>query len=169
MDAFLRAGPVAASKSVFDPLLQMPGNVLMGRKASYGPYKGTRLRPTPAAGKGVLGDYSAVDPDVARKIRAGELPGELKSLFQRTPVGDLEHALRRKTTYGGLAGFAQKHPYMAAGGGVLAYLLASDPNLRALAKGFIPGMPQNKIAPDVLRQFSTQPSTADPFAGGAWR
>jgi hypothetical protein len=168
MDIFARA-PVAASKSVIDPVLGVPANMLFGRKSKYGPYGGTRLRSVPSSGKGVLADYAPIDASMAEKIRAGEVPGTTKSIFEKTPFGKKEHFLKRKSTYGGLVGFAQRHPLWATGGGALAYLLATDPQLRQLVSGFVPGMPQNKISPDVLREFSKQPSLNDPFASGAWR
>lgn len=168
-DPLLRAGPVAASKAVFDPILQAPANMLLGRKSRYGSYKGSRLRATPSSGRGVTGDYVPVDAETAKKIMSGELPGTVKRFSSNSKLGPKEVFMQRRATYGGLVGWAQRNPKLAAGSGVLAYLLATNPSLRGLAAGFLPGLPQNKIAPDVLREFSKQPSMEDPFAGGAWK
>ena len=100
---------------------------------------------------------------------SGSEPGRIKRVTAMGPLGPQELFMKRKSSYGGLVGWAQRNPKTAVGSGVLAYLLATNPNLRQMAAGFIPGLPQNKIAPDVLREFSKQPSMADPFAGGAWK
>ena len=168
-DAAVKAGPVAASKAVFDPILELPKNLLLGKRSRYGAYAGSRLRATPRSGLGVTGDYTQVDADTAKKIMRGEMPGKVKKFVATSALGPNEVFMKRKATYGGLVGWAQKNPKLAAGSGVLAYLLATNPGLRQLAAGFVPGLPQNKIAPDVLREFSRQPSMEDPFAGGAWK
>ena len=165
----LYSGPVKAGKMLIDPILQAPMNVLLGNKSMYGAYKGSRKKSAPRSGKGLMGDYIPIDAGTARSIRAGDIPGEVTSVFHNTPLGKKEHFLARKSNYGGLVGFAQRRPLVAAGGGLLAYILATNPQLRQTAAGFIPGMPQNKIAPDVLKQFSQQPSMQDPFASGAWK
>ena len=64
----------------------------------------------------------------------------------------------------GAGRFSQKHQIIAAGGGLLAYFLATNPQLRQTLGGMIPGMPQNKIAPDILKEYSKPPSMEDPFA-----
>lgn len=165
----LYAGPAKASKMLIDPVLQAPMNMLLGKKSMYGAYKGSRKRAAPRSGKGLMGDYIPIDPDTAKAIRAGDVPGEVTSVFHNTPLGKKEHFLARRSNYGGLVGFAQRRPVVAAGGGLLAYILATNPQLRQTAAGMLPGMPQNKIAPDILKQFSQQPSMQDPFASGAWK
>ena len=48
-----------------------------------------------------MGDYVPIDEATAKSIRAGDLPGKVKSVFSNTPFGKKEHFLARKTNYGG--------------------------------------------------------------------
>ena len=154
--AWLMAAPfrglVGAGKNVmFGTKGMIPGTTTFGKRQ--------RAIPGMEVGKGV----AQVTPDEAAKIRSGKTFGKV----YEGNIGGKKSLFKRKYRYGGLTGFAQKHPYITGGGALLAYYLSKDPSARAAAGAMIPRMPQNMPTKDVQMQFG-QPSYESPFAKDVW-
>lgn len=136
------------------------GALLFGRKQMFGPMAGKRLSPVKGA-KGVIPiskkEYNAVKAGLAKgdvfKVKSGPFSSAyFKRAYQR----------------GGLVGFAKKNPIMAGGLGLGALLLATRPDLRGVASGFLPQLPENEVSPEVESTFSEPVSQGSALNKSTW-
>ena len=100
-------------------------------------------------------------------IQSGEKAGKAMRV-KSGPLGSIY--MKQRFQRGGLVGFAQKHPLMAAGGGLLAYYLLNNKGARDATGAVAAGMkPDFQTAPtgEVQKQWA-QPSFQNPLAGEVW-
>lgn len=153
----IAAIPARGAKNVLEGMLFGPKNVLPG---------------SPAFGKrmhAVTGDkkFAPISKAEFNAIQSGEKPG--KAFSKR--VSPIETAyFKQKYRPGGVVGWAQKHPLLAGGAGLLAYYLATNPGARQGVGNVAAGMKPNlQTAPTaaVQKQWA-QPSFENPLANDVW-
>lgn len=135
--------------------------MLMGPVAKSGPFKGSRMVRLP----GKAG-WRSISQGEFQAIQAGRSPGRAVRIDAKGGPGFFKEVHGR----GGLVGAARRNPGKAALGVGGAYLLATSPAAREMAKGFLPSKRENPVAPEVEQMFAG-PATPpiNPIARTDWK
>jgi len=137
-------------------------SMLLGEKAKRGPMAGKRMHPVPGGpGAGMrevgLAEYL--------NIKDKRTPGKV---FRVKADGKV-HYYARKFRPGGIVGSAMKHPLIAGGGLLAAYLLAKKPMARNVVSSVGSSMaPSAQLRPEMLSRLQRAPSFENPLAREVW-
>lgn len=142
-------GPPA--KSVLKAPFGAADRLLRGGVVARGPLKGSRLRPV--YGPGSIRPISA---ERYQQVIKGEAPGRVYKV-NGIPV-------ERKTTQGGLVGFAQRHPFIAGSAGLAA--VSDNPIVQTLSPQGTLEYATSGFKPDIgptreFQQIASTPALAD--------
>ena len=160
-DLLLRLATRAAS-APFRRVGRSGSDLLLGTRAKRGPFAGKRLKPLPGGpGKGMR----AITASEYADIMSGKRPGKA----YKGKVDGKRYYYERKYGPGGLVGFAQRRPLLAAGGGLLAYQMLKKPELARTSVNIIgSGLPTTALDPAVMAQFQVDPGSNNPLARKVW-
>lgn len=151
----LLASPIRSSK-------ETALDLALGSKARFGPMKGQRLHP--ASTRGPDRGLMPINRQEYLSIMSGTTPGAAS----KVRVGGKTLYMKRRYRRGGLAGFAQEHPLLTAGGGLLGYQALVNPTVRALGSGVAQSArPNVDLDPSVIAAY-TDRAAAHPFQAGGW-
>lgn len=149
--------PVAGARNLLGSMLFGPKN-----RNPLSPLHGHRRT-------AVTGDnrFAQISKEEFKAIKEGKQKGRAFSA-KSGPLGTAH--FKQRYAPGGLVGFAQKHPLMATGAGLLAYYLATNQGARQGVGAMASGMtPQLQSAPTAAVQKSwEQPSFQNPLANDVW-
>jgi len=135
-------------------------NVLFGRVAKSGPFRGARM----VAVKGEKA-WTPIDRRAFLGIKSGRVPGEAM-VVQKD--GNTIY-LMRNFQEGGLVGAAKRNPLKAVAVGGGGYLVATSPTARGMVTGLIPKMPENPVSEEVAAQFATPSAAPVGLAKADWK
>jgi len=149
--------PTRGAKNILEGMLFGP------KSMKPGPTFGKRFSAVNEPGK----RYAEISKAEYDAIKGGEKSGKAFSA-KSGPLG--KAYFKQRYIPGGMVGFAKRHPLMAAGGGALAYYLATNPGARQAAGGMASGMtPQLRSEPTAAVQKEwAQPSYQNPLASDVW-
>ena len=122
----------AVSSGAVKPCANIFKDLLLGSKKEVGLLKGTRKRWIGPPRK--LSGYRLLSPKELSSIPKDKLPR-----VKRMTINGKKVSVIRKSSYGGVAGLAQRHPFYTAGGAVALN------ELRKLRKGTFSGLKQQML------------------------
>lgn len=149
--------PARGAKSVLEGMFLGPVN-----RNPLSPAFGKRM----SAVGGSENNLKQISRAEYNEIKSGNKPGRVT-----TAKDGLGKAyFKQKYRPGGLVGFAQKHPLLAGGAGLLAYYLMTNRGARDAAGGMVGGVAPNFVtAPTAdVQQAWAQPSYENPLAKDVW-
>jgi len=144
-----------ATKSTVKPVLSTGKDILLGAKKLVGPLRGSRLRWSVRDAAKLKGYRQLSNKELAN------LPANKRARVSWLKIRGNRIPAIRKTSYGGVVGVAQRHPFLTGGG-----LLLANELRKTRSKAVGPAAPAQEMA--VLQQQMQPYYQPLPTSGGSF-